>query len=169
MSLDVDWVSAADIEKYGYCPLSWWLSLDYKNTDKIQEEGIKKHKKISKETQEIKKEGKIIKRYQKTTLYYALIAMFLSIVAITFFFTEAMFGRIILLLALAWSLIALYLLRRAVIYEKRWKADFEKVLLILSITVTFLSILGVTFILTPDETLGVAIETASIVIGRAHV
>ncbi|OYT59000.1 hypothetical protein B6U81_06835 [Thermoplasmatales archaeon ex4484_30] len=75
-------VPAGDLEKYAYCPLSWWLSRKERNI--ASKEGIEEHKRMGKELEEIrKKEGK--KRlYEKWVLFFATAASILAIAGIIF-------------------------------------------------------------------------------------
>lgn len=73
-------VSASDVEKYCYCPLSWWLS--EQNADENGEElrkGSDNHALIGKDVKKIKVKEKVSKESERSVLWFSLIAIVIGI------------------------------------------------------------------------------------------
>ena len=73
-------VSASDVEKYGYCPLSWWLSEQKasENDDELRI-GSEKHAAIGKDVKKISLKEKFSKESERSVLWFSLIAIVIGI------------------------------------------------------------------------------------------
>jgi len=136
-------VSPGDLEKYAYCPLSWWLSKKYKV---VHKEGIKHHKKLGEELKEIKEREKKIKFYEKYILFFSLSATLVAISGIAFLYGELenFWRYFFVVIALLWLLNSSFFLYRASKVESILKPKYEKLLLISSmgaIVIAFFTIL----------------------------
>jgi CRISPR-associated protein Cas4 len=81
-------VSASDVEKYCYCPLSWWLS--EQNADEKGEEltkGSKSHAMIGRDVRKIKIKEKVSQESERSVLWFSLIAIVLGINGVALIYT----------------------------------------------------------------------------------
>ena len=78
-------ISAADIEKFGYCPLSWWLS-----RGKAPEEGAeivageKEHSRVSEDLLGIETHETTAREAETGVMYFAIAATIIATVGVTF-------------------------------------------------------------------------------------
>jgi len=149
--------SAADVEKFGYCPLTWWLSRqDVEETGPAIEEGITKHEAMGDEILSIEHHEKSAHESETTILYFAVAATIIATLGISFG-SELEF-RVTLILSsvsLIWLLAAVYILYRA----DRLSTDqdrflWERVVLAFSIVAVMVAILSVTTFAFQNEVLG---------------
>ncbi|MFW6144446.1 MAG: CRISPR-associated protein Cas4, partial [Candidatus Natronoplasma sp.] len=110
--MDEEWISASDIEKFGYCPLSWWLSRtkEEEPEDEKLDKGEEKHKEIGEALKDVQKKEKDLKLVENIILVLAISATVTSIVGLTFLYTEDVFSRIFIALSLIWLLAATFFL-----------------------------------------------------------
>lgn len=157
--------SAAEVEKYGYCPLTWWLSRqDVDETGEGIVEGVTKHEQLGDEIVSIEKHEKSAYESETTVLYFALAATIVAVLGISFL--SAVEFRVTLILvtvALIWLLAAVYLLYRA----DRLATDqdrflWERSILILSMIATIAAVLSVTTFAFRDRILAQAVEVAAL-------
>jgi CRISPR-associated exonuclease Cas4 len=158
--------SAADVEKFGYCPLTWWLSRqDVDETGDEIQEGITKHEQMGDEILSIEKHERSAHESEATVLYFAVGATIVAILGTSF--VSALEFRLSLILdfvALIWLLAAVYLLYRA----DRLATDqdrflWERVVLTFSIVATMAAILSVTTLAFQDQVLGQVGEVVALV------
>src|SRR5881397_526756 len=77
--------SAADVEKFGYCPLTWWLSRqDVEEVGPAIQEGIAKHEAIGEEILSIEHHEKSAHESETTILYFAVAATIIATLGISF-------------------------------------------------------------------------------------
>lgn len=109
-------ISASEIERYAYCPLSWWLSrsgVDGKGFEII--EGGLKHEKLEDDLQKIKEEVKESKKSEQGITEFAIVTIILAIFGIIILFgriIEELMGTILIIFALVWLLASSYFLYR---------------------------------------------------------
>jgi len=155
----VDYISAGDIEKYSYCPLSWWLSRNEKNKNS---EGVRKHREIGKKIEELRGERRKIKAWESMIMYYSLAASIIALLGFAFFYTSILLGKVFISLAIFWLLLALYFLWK---YEKSNVENSKpmgKLMIITSSSATIFSIFAVTFVLPPNYLMGYLLEISSL-------
>ncbi len=106
--MDKKYISASSIEKYGYCPLSWWLSRDKDEEpkDKNLEKGEKKHEKIGGALKDIQIKEKKLKIIENIILVLAISATVVSVLGLTFLYPDSTFSEIFKVLSLVWLLVA---------------------------------------------------------------
>ena len=141
------WISASDVEKYGYCPLSWWLSEEEKEViNEDLREGSKKHEKISEKVNSIKKNEESVRRMENLILWLAVSATIISIMGITFLYPEGLFSNIFIINSLVWILAAAFLLylSETKIFEIK-ESKVERTILIFAMVATVLAVYGMTF------------------------
>ncbi len=107
-----EWISASDIEKFGYCPLSWWLSRSEEDevTDEELEKGKEKHEEVGEGLDEIKKKEKRLNTVENIILGLAISATVISIFGLSFLRPEYVFREIFIILALIWLLASTFFL-----------------------------------------------------------
>ena len=80
-------ISASEIERYSYCPLSWWLSRSgIDGTGYEIREGGLKHEKLEDDLQKIKEEVKESKKSEQGITEFAVVTIILAIVGIIILF-----------------------------------------------------------------------------------
>ncbi|UCE37176.1 MAG: CRISPR-associated protein Cas4 [Thermoplasmata archaeon] len=81
-------VSASDVEKYGYCPLSWWLS-EQNESEKAEnlKRGIHNHVQIGKDVKNIKVKEKRSEESERSVIWFSLIAIIIGINGVAIVYT----------------------------------------------------------------------------------
>jgi len=107
-------VAAGDLEKYAYCPLSWWLSEQEDVVD--SHEGVRRHDTVGEELEEIRRDEE--KRKQYTNIIIGLIgaASLLALVGVSLSdeYVQTEWQRYLFIaVALLWLLYSVYFLYRA--------------------------------------------------------
>ena len=75
-----EYLSASDIERFGYCPLNWWQK--YKGAvekGKELDEGIKRHQAVADDMSTITEKEAVATRSQIGIMWFAIIATLLGI------------------------------------------------------------------------------------------
>ncbi|UCF08023.1 MAG: CRISPR-associated protein Cas4 [Thermoplasmata archaeon] len=108
-------VSASDVEKYGYCPLSWWLSEQGAHgDDESLRRGSKQHAEIGNEVKKIKKREEFSRESERSVLWFSLIAIVIGVNAVAIVYsayapqTQGRAVTILLsIIAVLWVIVAL--------------------------------------------------------------
>ena len=157
----MEYISAGDIEKYSYCPLSWWLSRQERDK---RSRGVEEHKKIGKKAMEYERRYKKSKEFEKIVMYYSIAATMISIVGISLIYSSFIFSRVFHILSIFWLLVSLYLLWKSDKYTLVWKKkNFETVMVIAASSSTLFSVLAVSFFLPPNYIFGYLFEIVSLI------
>lgn len=149
-------ISASELEKFGYCPLSWWLSKEEERQNPALVKGEEKHARISKSLRHILTHEKRAKESEVIVLYFAVAATIASVFALAVVFrTFPDIGLILGVISLIWLLSALYFLYRAeTIATRSEKLLAERVVLIFAMVATIIAIFMLFFTLIEDKLLG---------------
>ncbi len=147
-------ISAGDLEKYGYCPLNWWLSLgtaDGLGPETI--EGEKKHEAVATELKGIEVHEVRAKESETTVLYFAIAASIVATLAMAFFTPASVpVVEILVVVSLIWILAAVFFLYRAeTLVTKEQKLYAERTILVFSVVGAFLAVLAVSMSLTNKD------------------
>lgn len=106
--------SAADIERYTYCPLSWWLAEHGQHGDTpALLEGVRRHEEKGKD---VARWRRIVQQHSealRTALYLALVAASAATLAIEIAFLQGAMAVVLMLMSLLWLLVSLGFLVRA--------------------------------------------------------
>lgn len=140
--------SAGDIEKFGYCHLSWWLSAEGKEESGDLKEGIKKHEIITNTIADIKRREKKSKESETNILWFAIVATIISLLAITFlpFKNQMDISKIFGIISLVWLLAACYFLYRAeVIVTESKRLIYERVIVGFAMVAVIIAVNSITF------------------------
>ncbi len=157
----MEYISAGDIEKYSYCPLSWWLSRKERHKESA---GVKKHREISEKAKEYQKSASEKKKFENVVLYYSFAATVIALVGISFIYSSPVLSRVFIVISLLWLLVAIYILWRYEKYALIWNRKImERMMVVFSLVATVFSIFSVTFFLPPAYMLGYALEIASLI------
>lgn len=140
-------VSAGELEKYAYCPLSWWLSRK-ENDEHSKEElaGIERHAEIEKDIESIALKEKESKSLEKFIFWFSLVATSISFLGLFAgpLSTGIYISEILLAEALLWLLFSLYFLRE---FERKKGMEgrdiYEKLIFFTSIGSTLVAIYAV--------------------------
>lgn len=108
-------ISAADVEKFGYCPLSWWLSRGLGPEEGPElAEGEKKHEAASADLKGIEVHEARAREAEAGVLYFAIAASIVATIGLRFitaFPVQA--AETLSAISLIWLLAAVYFLFRA--------------------------------------------------------
>ncbi len=140
----MDFISAGDIEKYSYCPLSWWLSREERNE---RSEGVKKHEEFNREVKRMRSTYQRAKSSENIVIYYSIGATIIALLSISFLYTSLLLSRLFIVFSLLWLLFSLYFLWRYDKYVLVWnKKVTERVMVVGALIATVFSILAMTFL-----------------------
>ncbi len=148
-----EWISAGDIEKFGYCPLSWWLSLEEEEVlNESLERGVKEHEKMGEALEEVKIKEEESGKVENMVLWLAVAATILSIGGFTLLRPEGYFRQILLITSLIWLLAAtffLYMSETNLLKDSVRKV--EKIVLTFAMIATILTFFAFTIGLTDPQ------------------
>ncbi|MDH4122502.1 MAG: CRISPR-associated protein Cas4 [Thermoplasmata archaeon] len=159
-------ISAADIEKFGYCPLSWWLS--WNSDTKEREElvnGKERHSRIAENVMAARKLEIQALTTERIVLWFAIIATIIAIFGIDLlpFENEPSISLIMIFMSLIWVLASLIFLQLAFRTPTTDRVlQYEKIILIFAIVAALVAINSVLF-LEIDERLAIVLEAISLV------
>lgn len=148
-------ISASNLEKYGYCPLSWWLSRDEDDEELDKEpltRGAKAHAKVSDDLTGIVKGESLAKQFESGVMWFAIAATFISIMGISLVFRAGQdIGQIMGVISLIWILAACYFLYKAeTIPHKKSRMIYQRIILIFAIVATIIALNSVTIMSSMD-------------------
>jgi CRISPR-associated exonuclease Cas4 len=104
-----EFISAAELEKYGYCPLSWWYSRQgAEEADKvILDKGVRDHKEVDRQVKVIEEYEDASKEAETSVAIFSIVATVLAIVALAIsVFQTAEWSYATIALGLVWLLAA---------------------------------------------------------------
>lgn len=159
-------ISAADIEKFGYCPLSWRLS--WQETQSVAsnlEDGQHKHDDIAHSVSEVKKLERKALTSEKVVLWCAVIATVVAYFGIDLLPFEPRIGvsQIMITISLIWILAALFFLRTAFKTPvKGTTLQYERIVMIFALVAVVLALNAMLFTLV-SENIAELLEAAALV------
>lgn len=102
--------SAGELEKFSYCPLSWWLGGEEAVATGNQRtgEGSRRHMSLSRDLSELSSSQRSVALYSRMIMYYALTSTLLSIVGVSLldFNGKHFLALLLMLLAVIWLVMA---------------------------------------------------------------
>lgn len=146
-----EWISASDVEKFGYCPLSWWLSRETDVSSEVLKKGTEEHRVISEDVNEVKEKEHRSSRLENLILWLAVAASVVSILGLTFWTPAQLLKDIFMVLSLIWLLAAvffLYVSESDLLKGERFK--LEKIILIFAMVATILGVYSLTLPLSDE-------------------
>ncbi len=141
--MEKQWISASDVEKFGYCPLSWWLSEEDEEdvTNETLEEGERQHRELGKKLDSLKVKEEKLGLLENVILGLAILTTVVSIFGISFLTSDEVFSKIFIVLALIWLLSATFFLFIDEGYKGLIeKTKLERIVLIFAMIATMLSV-----------------------------
>ncbi|MFP4001089.1 MAG: CRISPR-associated protein Cas4 [Candidatus Natronoplasma sp.] len=141
--MNKDWISASEVEKYGYCPLSWWLSREHDEEIENErlEKGEEQHKELGKEFKNLREEENRIQLIENVILGLAILTTIVSIFGMSFLTSDIIFSNIFIVLALIWILAATFFLYIGEKHKRKMKkTEVERTVLIFAMVATMLSV-----------------------------
>ena len=119
-------ISASDVEKFGYCPLSWWLSEQNNSEDEEKlKEGTQRHEEIGKGVREIKTKEEMGKESERSWILFSLIAVimgFNGLAIVYIIYAPASQGQVITVLlsiiSVVWVLVAAWFFYTSIKIER---------------------------------------------------
>jgi CRISPR-associated exonuclease Cas4 len=76
-------ISASDLERYGYCPLSWWLGRQAQSRTTEMDEGDRAHRSKAEEYRRIRHMEQIAWDWERMVFLFSLVATVLSVTGIS--------------------------------------------------------------------------------------
>jgi len=116
MECEEELVSASDIEKFGYCPLSWWLSRNIPDDEEneILKSGTALHEALAQELEGIRLHETKARQSETIIIWFAVAASLFSLLGLNLILNLAQsVGEILAVLSLIWLLAAVFFLYRA--------------------------------------------------------
>ncbi|MDD1743993.1 MAG: hypothetical protein LUO85_05135, partial [Methanomassiliicoccales archaeon] len=121
-------ISASDLERFGYCPLSWWLGMQVDVTSDALEAGEKQHELVSDNLTKILDEEKKARSWERLILIFSAVATVLGVLGLSFLVDAAAVSAILAILSIIWIVAAIYLLfRSASLKNKTRSASNEQI------------------------------------------
>lgn len=158
------YISAGDLEKYSYCPLSWYLSWQFDTRDEALEQGIRSHEELGRSLWKIDAKEKTARESERLVFWWAVVATVIAILGLELMpFENALtFSQILGVVALIWILAALfflYMASRSTIEGS--VVEYEKIILVFAIVAVIVAVSAVAFLLT-DVRLAEALEAVAL-------
>jgi len=158
-------ISAGDLEKFSYCPLSWKLSSEFDPESENIAQGIKEHDKLGKSLWKIEATEKTARQSEKLVFWWAVIATMVAILGLEVlpFEHATTISEVMGVVALIWILAASYFLYKAARSSMHSiVVNYEKIILIFAIIAVLVAVSAVAFSIT-DTKLAVSLEAVAIV------
>lgn len=161
----VKYISAGDLEKYSYCPLSWLLSIQWDMDTEDTRSGVAGHEKIGKSLWKIDATEKTVREAEKLVFWWAIVATVMAIMGLELlpFDNSITMSQVLGAVALIWILAALFFLYKA----SRSTMDsntveYEKIILAFAIVAVIVAVNAVAFLFA-NIRLAQALETVAII------
>jgi CRISPR-associated exonuclease Cas4 len=123
-------ISASALERFGYCPLSWWLALRSEVTSKELEEGEKEHSAIANDLVDIMAKEKIARGWERLVLAFSLVATILAVIGITLLSNDngQQISVVLGTISIVWIAAALLLLfRSASVKDRKQRSKAQQI------------------------------------------
>jgi len=162
-----EYISVSDLDKFGYCPLSWWLSREgIDGSGKNIKAGSKHHKKIASKFEEIKKKEEESKSSETTVISMAIGATLLSLAGLVIFQEpfDIAFSKAFNIISLIWLIVAtFFLVRYESVENVTVRLGYERLIMLFSMVATILAVFSVLFQISSDAKVTWALEISALV------
>lgn len=158
-------VSAGDLEKFSYCPLSWWLSTEHEVNDEATSKGITEHERLGRSLWKIDTGEKAARQSETLVLWYAIVATVIAILGLELlpFENAVSISRILGVVALIWILAATFFLYKATKAKiESTVMAYEKIIVLFAIVSSIIAVNAVAFLIA-DYRLAEVLELISLV------
>lgn len=157
-------VATGDLEKYAYCPLSWWLSEQEETVDSV--EGVRRHDEVGQELESIRQDEQKHKQYNNIIMGLIGAASLLAVVgfALVTDIGAQKHRYLFVALALLWLLYSVYFLYRAEkITIDILQLRYEKTILFSSIGAIIIALVVILSALPANRTVAIFLEILALV------
>ncbi len=158
------YISAGDLEKFSYCPLSWWLSRTHEPERRELLKGVEEHDKLGRSLWEIDSHERKASQSETLVFWYAVTATVIAILGLELIFEDEALplSEIAAAVALIWILAAAFFLYKASVSTIKSKTlDYEKIVLIFAIAAVIVAVNSVGILVKNDQ-LAFALESVSL-------
>jgi len=159
------YISAGDLEKYSYCPLSWWLSREFEAESEELALGVKEHEKLGKSLWRIDSTEKTAREAETLVFWWAVVATVIAIIGLEVLPSRhsVEISEVLGAVALIWILAASFFLYKAT-KSKMHSAtvNYERIVLIFAIVAVLIGVNAVAFRVT-DVKLAQSLEAVAII------
>lgn len=151
----MDPISASEIERYGYCPLSWWLSRTKKVDSEELREGDRRHAAISEDLHDIVSTESSMRSWGTVAILASSMATIIALLGLSLLpiSNAEEWSRALTIISIPWVLVAFYLLYRTASMDEEQTSLYEKGAMLSAILAIILATNSVTM-------LGVDVELA---------
>ncbi len=160
-----EYISAGDLEKYSYCPLSWWFSLEEEVKTQSLEQGIVSHERVEEKLTSVREKESLASRFGDMIMYISMAATVVSLIGISFtplFPDPTVISHILLILSLVWILAASYFLYRAETSMKsEHKHTYQRLIVVFALVSLVIALNSMT-LLHVDEVMSYVLEVLSL-------
>ena len=159
------YISAGDLEKFSYCPLSWWLSTEFEGETETLAHGIDEHEKLGKSLWKIEATEKTARATEKLVFWWAIAATLFALIGLELLpIKESMtLSQILGVVALIWVLAASYFLYKSSKSTMDSNTvEYERIILIFGIVAALVAVNAVAFTAT-NVRLAQTIEAMAVV------
>jgi len=153
-------VSASALERFGYCPLSWWLALRSEVTSKELEEGEKEHSAVADDLVDIVEKERTARGWERIVLAFSIVATVLAMIGISLMTHDnsQQLSMVLGSISIVWIVAALFLLlRSASVKDKKERSRTQQIVAGFAIVAMVIALNAVT-ILDVNPELAVVLE-----------
>jgi len=157
-------ISAGDLEKYSYCPLSWWLSAEFETDSEGLAKGVEEHEKLGKSLWKIDARERAARESERIVFWWAIVATLIAIVGLEVLPIEGsdLISEVLGIIALIWVMAAVFFLYKASRSSiESTVMNYEKIILIFAIIAVIVAVSAVAFLVT-DVDLARTLEAVAI-------
>ena len=157
-------ISASALERFGYCPLSWWLALRSDVTSKELEDGEKEHSAIANDLADIVEKERTAQGWEMIVLAFSIVASVLALIGISLMSQDnsQQLGEVLGVLAIVWIVAALMLLlRSAAVKDKKQRSRTQQIVAGFAIVAMVIALNAVS-ILNVDPVLAYVLEIVAL-------
>ena len=157
-------ISAGDLEKYIYCPLSWWQSSEREGDSDNLIKGIEEHERLGKSLWKIEATEMSASQSERLVFWWAVVATVVAITGLELLpFAQATeISEVLGVVALIWILAASYFLYKATRSKlQSLTMNYEKIIIVFAIAAIIIATNAVAFSIT-DPKLAVSLEAVAV-------
>jgi CRISPR-associated exonuclease Cas4 len=159
------YISASDVEKFSYCPLSWWLSADYDGENEGTAAGVKGHEKLGKLLWDIDSKEKAARDAEKLVFWWAIAATLTAVIGLEVmpFENAITLSQVLGVVSLIWVLASLFFLYKTTRSKMHGKSvEYEKLMLVFAIVAVIIAVSAMAFLIT-NVRMAEALEAVALV------
>ncbi len=157
--------SAGALEKFCYCPLTWWLSREGAEEDEeTLAKGERKHEIVVEDLKGIETHEVRARQSETAVMYFAFAATIIAVLGVTFLQKmTTSFSQILDVLALIWLLAACYFLYKAdVVASEKERLLVERIVLGFAMVAMLLAVSSISIFVIGDPLLSQIAESVAL-------